>query len=537
MGVFFLITSFDFAWKVASKRPIAIEHTTSTHLQDESTDIKESIEEDTIKEAKNKTSESAATLRTHSIHTIPNPKQQGHHYYVSNPDGVLTEATVSHLNSVSENIEKATGVEFAIVVVKDFETEDDFGFALNLFNNWGIGKMGADNGLLLFIATDQQRYRFISGSGIEGIFTDYYLHHIGEKFLVPNFKKKDYDQGVIAASGFIKDIFLAPNSKEELAKMLPNTIPFWNVHNPYLQKSILYLTLFLLLYLYLYYIEGRLTKKKHLRIKDKKLRTKFSPVIGGCGGLVVLIIFSTLITAITLDNPQKLFQIKNVPYFVLAFCMITLAIKINTSKKFINSTFKRDRKNQQEKLKKWRSFVLLPILITPIAWFDLLLLKRQFTNNQNRFTPPDSNGDWKRINRNDIPLKPKKYLDEGQLKEESLKSLRYEIWENIKTKEIKLVPWEKDKHYSTCPNCRYYTYRKKVTKTIEQATYTSTGLGEEYSNCLYCQHVEVVRTFTIPKKRRSSRGVGGVSSGGSSSGGGSSFGGGSSGGGGAGGRW
>lgn len=119
---------------------------------------------------------SGLTAQTiYSIDQVPNPKSKGQDYYVSDPDGILGSYTVSLLDSISLDIEKQTGAEYSIVLVNDYLSDDDFQFAFDLFNKWGIGNKQANNGLLLFIAKEKRQYRFISGYGMERIFPDIYL--------------------------------------------------------------------------------------------------------------------------------------------------------------------------------------------------------------------------------------------------------------------------------------------------------------------------------------------------------------------------
>lgn len=465
------------------------------------------------------------------IEEVPSPKIQGQDFFVSNPNGILSLQTENELNRISVAIEKATGAEYAIVMVKDYDGPDDFEFALALFNRWGVGKAGADNGLLLFIAENRHEYRFISGYGVEGIFTDYYLKAIGEKYLVPNFRNYDYDKGVIEASQLIERVFLAPDSQEELAHLLPEAAPFWNLRNPILNKILIYLAVFLLVYLYIYFVEGTLV--------PKKMRAKFSPIFKGMGCMLVLMFFSVFVFAFVFDNVEKVYRLKNLPYFILVLCALIITVKLSDSKRLVENTFKRDRETQTRKLKKWTGLMLLLILVNPLLWGIFVSMDKRYSRDKKRFAPPDNSGDWTRINRNDVPLKPKKYMDPGQLKEEALHALRYEIWKNTKTGNIKLVPWERDLDYQNCPNCGYCTYKTDLTKTIIPATYSSAGEGERYGTCFYCDFEKSLGRFTIPRKTRSSSSGGGSSrsSGGSSSGSSGSFGGGSSGGGGAGGRW
>jgi len=88
-----------------------------------------------------------------------------------------------------------------------------------------------------------------------------------------------------------------------------------------------------------------------------------------------------------------------------------------------------------------------------------------------------------------------------------------------------------------CPKCRRFWALAIKTKTLEAASYTSSGKKEIEKTCRYCSFHDK-KIVRIPKRTKfSSSGSGGGGWSGGSSGGGSSFGGGSSGGGGASGSW
>lgn len=189
----------------------------------------------------------------YTVESLPNPKEQGEGFYASNPDHVLSATTVSQLNQLSTAIEKASGSEYAVAVVDDFEGYDVFEFAVQLFNTWGIGKKEQNNGLLLFIAKNRREYRFISGYGMEAIFPDVYLHRIGEKHLVPNFRSDNYDRGVLEASQAIHQALMSSDVQAELHRMMPEATPFFSLRNAHLKNSLLVI----LLYVGMYYWVGR----------------------------------------------------------------------------------------------------------------------------------------------------------------------------------------------------------------------------------------------------------------------------------------
>lgn len=125
------------------------------------------------------------------------------------------------------------------------------------------------------------------------------------------------------------------------------------------------------------------------------------------------------------------------------------------------------------------------------------------------------------------------YLTKGQIAEEVVKSIDYDVWINEAGDDIVVLPYKKwFSKYNKCTKCGYKTYFKLYDKTVRAATYSSTGMGEKKFKCSNCGH-EKVKRYSIPRKQRSSSGGGFYSGGGGSSfGGGGSFGGGSFGGGG-----
>ena len=464
----------------------------------------------------------------YTVDNVASPKQKGQDYFVSNPDGILSSGTVAELDGLSTQIEAATKSEYAIVLVNDYVGDSDFEFALKLFNNWGIGKKESNNGLLLFIAKDRREYRFITGYGMESTLPDAYLKRIGEKYLVPNFREGNYDQGVLEASQFIKTILMSPDSKAELERLMPEATPIWSFSSPILRNSLLVLALFALCYIWLgevtRAIKGQLTKKSKY----------FPPLVSGCGCMGMLMFASVFICAFALNNFEVVYQWKNLPYFIFIFGSITLAMKYNASRTQIVNSY-RDEENIQQALRKFRIWGLVPLLLSPLALFDLIGLNRRIRKNELRLTPPDGSGRWLRMNKDDVSTRESAYLDQGQLMEEKIGSRSYEIWVDQTSNETKLVPWDENAGYIDCPQCHYRTFETGLSHTIRSATYSSQGLEERFDKCKNCGHRVSHGEHTIPVKVQSSSSS--SSGGGSSSSGGGSFGGGSSGGGGAGGRW
>jgi len=495
---------------------------------------------------------SGFSQRLYTAETLPSPKEAGQDFYVSNPNAILSSATVDQLNRLSTEIEKASGAEYAVVVVDDFEGYDVFEFALKLFNTWGIGKHGQNNGLLLFIAKDRREYRFISGYGMEAVFPDVYLHRIGEKYLVPHFKEGDYNRGVLEASTTIQQALMSSDVRAELRRMMPEATPFFSLHNVYLTNSLLVIFLYVVLYFWVMRVGEKSSKKAGAFLSVRNTRNRAQKSKNGCRGWFVYILlggFATIFTmlfvmmifAFVLNDMERMFQLATLPYVFAIWGSYTVMFKMLEEWDIIKKSY-RDEENKLTALRNFQRNAFLPYLLSPLMLFGFFIFRRKWKDSRVRFAPPDDSGNWERINRDTVKLgHMKTYLNQGQLKEENLSSRFYEVWINKKTGEQKVLGWAGKTTLAVCPSCGFKTYeRGKRGKIMKVATYKQSGLQQVYDLCLHCKHKEDKGTRVIPKLVRnaggsSSNSGGGGFSGGSSGGG--SFGGGSSGGGGAGGRW
>lgn len=131
------------------------------------------------------------------------------------------------------------------------------------------------------------------------------------------------------------------------------------------------------------------------------------------------------------------------------------------------------------------------------------------------------------------------YLKSGQITEEHIGSIDYDVWIGEHPDDILVLDYKKwFTKYKPCPKCANKTYHYVSNVVLERATTTSTGRGLKTHKCEHCRFVDE-QYYTIAKIQKSSSssysgGGSSWSSGGSSSGGssGGSWGGGSSGGGG-----
>ena len=153
----------------------------------------------------------------YTLETVPSPKVSGQDFYVSNPDTVLSAETEQELNELCTRLNTNTGVELAIVAVDQFD-EDHFttyGFALRLFNRWGIGSADRNTGVLIFLARQSRDIQIITGKGIEGMLTDAKCGELLDDNL-SYFADNDFDNGMLALCREMEEYLMEPDNRSEL---------------------------------------------------------------------------------------------------------------------------------------------------------------------------------------------------------------------------------------------------------------------------------------------------------------------------------
>lgn len=69
-------------------------------------------------------------------------------------------------------------------------------YANRLFRQWGIGRKGADNGVLLLVAPSEHKVRIEVGYGLEGILPDGLAGEVIRTQALPAFRDDRYDDGI-----------------------------------------------------------------------------------------------------------------------------------------------------------------------------------------------------------------------------------------------------------------------------------------------------------------------------------------------------
>lgn len=466
--------------------------------------------------------------QTYTVETVPNTKLVNNSY-VSNPDTILNEATVSAINKKLSDLEAKTTVQVAVVVIKSIGDADIFDFAQRLFNTWGIGKSGKDNGLLVLMVLDKRTVRFHTGYGLEGMLPDIACKHIEMQEMIPYFKVEDYNQGMLSGINKLSFVLTNPKFLDELRDESRKADSGWDVFFfiILIVGSITFLIWFLVMQLAHKFADSKKYDKKKVTYPEMRMKRLEWIILFGIIPFGILLFYNYA----TIDTSN----------YILSFCIViygyfilTLIYKRIRMKKVVDRLLaKNDFHGATEFFQSYQTYwLVMSILFLPVlVLFFLFLGRKKYFRNHPRNCKSCGTPLRKLDEKADD-----QYLKKSQVFEEELKSVDYDVWlcSNCNRTEI-LNYVNRFSKYDACPQCKARAFFKESDRTLSPASYTSTGTGQITKKCKFCNHIDV-STYTIAMLTppSSSSDSSGSSSSSSSSG---SWGGGSSGGGGANSSW
>lgn len=498
-----------------------------------------------------------------TIETIPNTRLQSNAIHVSDPDGYLSDSAEMTINTALCAIRDTADV--FVVTLGSIGEADPKRFATRLFNRWGIGDAGKDNGVLLLFVEDQHALEFETGYGAEETLTDAKCQQIFTHTIVPYFRAGDYEGGLCAGVASIVEVYggEVPVGLMDYRSAVTSSDSdsSGDSDDEDVGGMMILVSLMIIVLPFIGMLYWVVKRKKKATVADaSKLRTEDgvtylegsktlwsgSPWEGnGClGGLMIgcsLLLFVVLVTAVIETRFPEMPQVKRYNWsfgigFLLYLTWIcfrqgqrTLKVADDLAKKSVSpkGVYKAASDHTANKLAFW----MAPWL----GWFYIRKLKSRMEHSSECQCPTchsqmRKNSQFK--------------LSEIQTLENRLGAMSYRplYCDNGHT----LVLKDKGKNYddySTCSKCGAFTLKKTHSVTLSQATYSHSGEKEETYECQNCGYSFTKKVVIPMKVSYSSSGSGSSSSGrsysshSSSRSSGGSFGGGRSGGGGYSGRW
>ncbi|MDP4238632.1 MAG: TPM domain-containing protein [Bacteroidota bacterium] len=418
----------------------------------------------------------------YTVQTIPNPKVANTHAFVSNPDGILKTETVQQMNEYLDSLQAQTKAEVAVVIVNSIGDNEIKPFATDLFKAWGIGRAKIDNGLLVLFVLNQKKVTFETGSGLEGFFPDAICKRIQIQKMIPEFKKGNYDAGLMAGLVSIAAVIKKEPVPEDVKPVIA-----WNEILPIAVGIYLILAIFTLAWLTNSIAKIKQNKKLTNNLaRYKVLKSEKSGIISLVSILIPIIGF---VCILFFSNPIYLLLLIPVP-------LTTLPANI------------------------YGRLMMLKIRRTPIPC-NVCDGKMHILSEK----------------KEDVHLKL------SQQFEEKLHAIDYDVFVCDKCANVAVFTLDKPSAYTECPKCKTKAFILEQKRTIVAPTYINSGTERSTYVCKFCGYEEN-DNHNLPRLTRDGSAViggavlgglfsGGGGFGGGSDGGGGSFGGGMSGGGGA----
>lgn len=94
----------------------------------------------------------------------------------------------------------STSSQIAVVTVPNLDGDDIADYAQKLYESWGIGRKGKNNGILVLVAQQEHLARIQTGYGLEGAVPDAIAKRIISNTLVPAFRQNQYYAGLNRAT-------------------------------------------------------------------------------------------------------------------------------------------------------------------------------------------------------------------------------------------------------------------------------------------------------------------------------------------------
>jgi uncharacterized protein len=141
----------------------------------------------------------AAPAAAVPIEEVPNPRARDG-TWVTDLAGVLRPDSVRQMNALLERLRARNGTEVAVVTVPDTDGRPAKPFATALFNRWGIGQRGVDNGVLFLVVMGQRRMEVEVGDGARRWLPDATIAPLLSAEVVPHFKRGNPDLGVLSGT-------------------------------------------------------------------------------------------------------------------------------------------------------------------------------------------------------------------------------------------------------------------------------------------------------------------------------------------------
>ncbi|UCE18643.1 MAG: TPM domain-containing protein [Gemmatimonadota bacterium] len=123
--------------------------------------------------------------------------------YVNDFANILPSSDKQRMTDLIAELKEKTGAEVAVATMPDIGGEEYTDYANRLYEAWGLGQKGKDNGVLIFLTLKERKIRIEVGYGFEGILPDGKVGGILDEYVVPLLRSDNFGQGLYNATAVV----------------------------------------------------------------------------------------------------------------------------------------------------------------------------------------------------------------------------------------------------------------------------------------------------------------------------------------------
>lgn len=117
-------------------------------------------------------------------------------FFVNDYVGVLSQEQISDMSGRAATLQSQNGVQVVTVIVEHYIGGSLESYANRIFNEFGIGQSGDNNGLMLIVATESGGVRIEVGAGMEQYLSDAGAGHILDTYFMPMVSESGLSQAI-----------------------------------------------------------------------------------------------------------------------------------------------------------------------------------------------------------------------------------------------------------------------------------------------------------------------------------------------------
>lgn len=497
-----------------------------------------------------------------TVDMVPNTRLQSNNIHVSDPDGYISDEYEMRINTALCSIRNEADV--FLVCLSTIGSDDPQVFRNDLFNKWGIGDKGKDNGMLMLFVEDQHAFEYETGYGIEGVMPDVKCMQIFENTIKPCFKKGDYEGGMYAGVLDIVEVF-GGTMPDNLITDLPDEEVYATVKAEKDKETMsdFYMWITLILCLFIPGVAAlrfftHIKEEKKLKNTEIKDTYKMEVVDGvnyiseikntwtgsawqgkgcskaltfGLSGIAWFFVFSVLLLT-AMDGEEEIYINNWIAAVTIIVYLSWICWRHNSRSLKMADKVAKDSifpKKIYESAKNYRRTKYVNIIAPWLGYFYRKKYEKRETACPEMRCPTCHA---------DMTADAEPILSDKQAFEDNNDIRKYM---SLRCREghafYKVENGKNYSKYKDCVTCGAHAMKLTGTKVVDKPTYSSNGVDENTYMCQFCGAVSTLRVIVPRLERPTTSSYSSGSSHHSSHSSGGSFGGGRSGGGGYSGRW